>query len=328
MHMPVPAAPADVTSAELVVYTPAFEEALANAREFAGASRAERTVRAYRQGFDAFMAWSRAAGIGEPFPASPEAVVAYLAHLATTGRKAATVELHAAAIACAHRSAGHASPTGTDAVRSTVRGIRRRLGTKSNRKAPATADALKKMLKRIPETLTGQRDRALLLMGFAAALRRSELVALQVSDLEHTPEGVLVTVRRSKTDQEGAGHVIAVPAGSKLRPVQALEAWLSAAAITEGPVFRSIAKGGRLSPYALTDRSVAQVVKDRAEAAGLDPALFSGHSLRAGFVTSALQAGADLLKITHVTRHAKLETLAAYDRRAKAFKDHAGRGFL
>jgi site-specific recombinase XerD len=328
MNVPVPVAPAERASADLVVYSASYEEALAGAKAFAGGSRAPNTIRAYQAAFAAFRAWSQASGIAEPFPASIDATAAYISHLAASGRKAATIDLHVAAIALAHRSAGHETPTTAEAVRATLKGVRRHIGTKANRKAPATAEALKKMLKRILDTLAGKRDRALLLIGFAGALRRSELVALRVSDLERTPEGVLIHIARSKTDQQGAGHTVAVPYGSKLKPVQALDAWLDAAGITEGPLFRSIDKGNRVSPYALTAQSVALIVKDRAEAAGLDPKMFSGHSLRAGFVTSALASGADLLKITHVTRHTKLETLAAYDRRAQAFKDHAGRGFL
>lgn len=328
MNLPVPVAPAERASAELVIYSPAFEEASASAAAFAGESRAPNTLRAYRAAFGAFCAWSQASGIAEPFPATARATAAYVSHLAASGRKAATIDLHVAAIALAHRTAGHETPTTTEAVRATLKGIRRSIGTKATRKAPATADALKKILRKIPETVAGKRDRAVLLLGFAAALRRSELVALRVADLERTPEGILVHIVRSKTDQIGAGHTVAVPVGSKLKPVQAIDAWLSAGEIKEGPLFRAIDKGGRVSPYALTAQSVALIVKDWAEAAGLDPKLFSGHSLRAGFVTSALASGADLLKITHVTRHTKLETLAAYDRRAQAFRDHAGKGFL
>jgi site-specific recombinase XerD len=328
VNLPVPVEPAERASAELVPYSPAFEEAAASAAAFAGESRAPNTLRAYKASFAAFTAWCEASGIADPFPASAKAVAAYVSHLAGSGRKAATIDLHVAAIALAHRSAGYDTPTTTEAVRATLKGIRRRIGTKPTRKAPATADALKKMVKKIPESLPGKRDRAVLLLGFAGAFRRSELVALRVSDLERTPEGLLVHIVRSKTDQAGAGHTIAIPVGSKLKPIGALDAWLSAARITEGPLFRAIDKGGRVSPYALTAQSVALIVKDHAEAAGLNPKLFSGHSLRAGFVTSALASGADLLKITHVTRHTKLETLAAYDRRAQAFKDHAGKGFL
>ncbi|WP_375455740.1 site-specific integrase [uncultured Methylobacterium sp.] len=327
--LPVPVAPAEPPPDEcaLAVFTSSIESAAAYAAE----AKSPRTRAAYRAAATAFAAWCRSAGhpVGLPEePASVAVTAAYLAAMADRGAKASTIDLHTAAIAFAHRAAGHEPPTSSEAVKAVVRGIRRRIGTKVTRKAPATADALKKILKRIPETLVGKRDRALLLIGFAAALRRSELVALQVSDLERSAEGVIVHIAKSKTDQEGAGHTVPVPAGSKLKPVQALDAWLSAAAIASGPVFRPVAKGGRVGLVALTDRSVAQIVKDRAGSAGFDAALFSGHSLRAGFVTSALEAGADLLKVMDVTRHTQVDTLKAYDRRAQAFKNHAGKGFL
>lgn len=185
------------------------------------------------------------------------------------------------------------------------------------------------MVAAIPTDLRGIRDRALLLTGFAGALRRSELVALDVSDLEESAEGFIVRIRRSKTDQEGVGDFVSIPFGSRLRPVRALKDWLRAAGITEGPVFRPIRRGGNaVETERLTDRSVANIVKAHAEAVGLDPHVFSGHSLRAGFVTSALQAGADVLRVMDVTRHRQVNTLRVYDRRAKAFKQHAGERFL
>jgi site-specific recombinase XerD len=180
----------------------------------------------------------------------------------------------------------------------------------------------------MPNDLRGLRDRALLLLGFAGALRRSELVALNVEDLEETAEGMHVTIRHSKTDQEGTGDFVSIPHGSRLRPVAAVKEWLEAAAIIEGPIFCSIKKGGSLTLERLSDRSVAQIVKGRAEAAGFDPNLFSGHSLRAGFVTSALHHGADILRVMDVTRHREVSTLKTYGRRAKAFTQHAGEAFL
>jgi len=168
-----------------------------------------------------------------------------------------------------------------------------------------------------------------LLIGFTGALRRSELIALNVEDLEEWPEGFHVEIRRSKTDQASAGDFVAIPYGSRLRPICALKDWLDVAAIIEGPVFRPIRKGGKLvEAKRLTDRSVANILKAHVKAVGLDPALFSGHSLRSGFVTSALQAGADVLRVMDVTRHRQVETLKVYDRRAKAFKQHAGEAFL
>jgi site-specific recombinase XerD len=184
------------------------------------------------------------------------------------------------------------------------------------------------MIDEIPTDLRGLRDRALLLLGFAGALRRSEVVALNVEDLKETSEGLHVNIRRSKTDQEGAGDSVSIPHGYRLKPVQAVKDWLQAANIDSGPIFRPVLKGNRLIAQRLTAQTVALIVKERAEAAGLDPRLFAGHSLRAGFVTSALTAGADILRVMDQTRHREMRTLKAYDRRAKSFRQHAGEGFL
>jgi integrase len=149
-----------------------------------------------------------------------------------------------------------------------------------------------------------------------------------VSDVEHQADGMLVHIRRSKTDQEGEGAQIPIPRGDRLKPVEALEAWLAAAKITDGPVFVSIGKGDRVSQNRISGNAIGEIVKRYAAAAGFDPKMFAGHSLRAGFVTSALEHGADVLKVMDVTRHRRVETLRGYDRRAKAFRNHAGDGFL
>jgi len=319
MTLPVPVAPA--------ANTPTLTDALRSAAEYAQADKADATRRAYLSDFRDFFTWCEAVQ-AEPLPASIETTAAYLAQLADKGLKASTINRRAAAIGYVHRAKGFEPPTNAEPVKAVLRGIRRRLGAAVNRKDPATATAIARMVRRIPETLQGKRDRALLLLGFAAALRRSELVALDVADMERAPEGIIVHIRRSKTDQEGEGHQIAVPRGSKLKPVEALEDWLRSARIEEGPVFRSIRKGGHSTGGRLSEGSVAEIVKRHAGAAGLDPDTMSGHSLRAGFVTSALENGADLLKVMDVTRHREVKTLKAYDRRAKAFKNHAGKGFL
>lgn len=324
--LPVPVAPAQIQDNRELPLPQAFEDAIAAARGFALAEKADGTRRAYLSDFRDFHAWCEGVQASS-LPASVATVGAYLAHLAGRKLKVATIDRRAAAIAYAHRLRGIETPTSAEPVKAVLRGIRRRTGVAVERKAPATARAIAGMLKRIPDTLTGKRDRALLLIGFAAALRRSELVGLDCADLERTGDGIFIHIRRSKTDQEGAGHVVAVPRGPKLRPVEALEEWLAAAQIGAGPVFRRVRKGGALGGR-LTDQSVALVVKRWAKAARLDPADFAGHSLRAGFVTSALEAGADLLKVMDVTRHREVKTLQAYDRRAKAFKNHAGKGFL
>jgi len=325
---------------------PASTDPLARAADYATAEKSDATRRAYRSDFNHFSTWCFSAG-RTPLPGSPETVAAYLAHLADSGLKASTITRRCAAITYAHRLKGCPPPTLAEPVKAVLRGIRRRIGTAVERKAPATARAMRDMLRRIPaDTLAGKRDRALLLIGFSAALRRSELVALNVADIETVPEGIVIHVRRGKTDQEGQGAEIAVPKGSRLKPVEALEAWIDAknalfmqkrgdfpsdalelCAPLCAPLFVSIARGDRLGGR-LSDRAVALIVKRWAKAAKLDPALFAGHSLRAGFVTSALEAGADAFKIMSQTRHKRVDTLRVYDRRANLFKQHAGKDIL
>jgi site-specific recombinase XerD len=298
------------------------------ARDFALAEKSTATRRAYRSDFAVFTAWCRARN-AEPMPASPDTVAAFLAAQATAGAKASTISRKAAAIRYAHRLAGHALPTDTEAVKIVMRGIRRTIGTAPGQKAAATADRIADMIAGIPaDTLAGKRDRALLLLGFAGAFRRSELVALTVTDLIEVEGGLRVAIRHSKTDQESEGQEIAIPSGGKLRPVEAVRVWLDVAGITEGPVFRPIAKGRRLRAGALTAQSVALIIKAHAERAGLDPAEYAGHSLRAGFLTTAAEHGANVFKMMEVSRHRSVDTLRGYVRRADLFRDHAGAGFL
>lgn len=307
---------------------PTTTEVLASAAAYVVASTAFRTRRAYASDWRDFLTWAETAApaplfrdqyarAGELLPASIELVAAYLAHLADKGLKVSTITRRAAAIAFAHRRAGSPSPTAAEPVKAVLRGIRRQLGCAVEQKAPATARAIVQLVKRCPDTVVGKRDRAVLLLGFAAALRRSELAELLPTDLTFTPEGLRVTLRRSKTDQDGEGAEISVPRGSKLKPIDAIEAWLAVRDESDGP-----------SLFQICDRTVAEIVKRYARAARLDPSQFAGHSLRAGFVTSALEHGADLFKVMDVTRHKRVETLREYDRRAKAFKNHAGKGFL
>lgn len=288
---------------------------LRRAADYASSEKSEATRRAYRSDWRHFEQWCSARNLST-LPASIETTASYLAHLADSGLKASTISRRLAAIAYAHRLSGAPPLCSAEPIKAVLRGIRRRIGVAVEQKTPATAHAITKMLRRIPDTLAGKRDRAILLLGFAAALRRSEIAALNIADLERTADGLLIHIRKSKTDQEGAGHVVAIPRGSKLRPVDALDEWLAASGRTDGPLF------------GISDRTIANIVKRYARLANLNPQDFSGHSLRAGFVTSALESGADILKVMDVTRHREVKTLKAYDRRAKAFKDHAGRKFL
>ena len=217
-------------------------------RGYVADSLAPNTLRAYRTGLDAFRDYCAERGV-EPLPASPETVAAFLAAQADAGLKVSTLEQRQAAIRWAHEANGYESPTRAKLVGAALSGIRRKLGTAPNRKAPATVDRLAMMLAHTDgSTLKGKRDRALLLFGFASAMRRSELVGLDLADLEQTERGLLVTLRRSKTDQEGKGQQRAILFGSKpeLCPVLALNAWTEAAGITDGRVLRSVDRHGRI----------------------------------------------------------------------------------
>jgi site-specific recombinase XerD len=234
-----------------------------------------------------------------------------------------------AAIRYFHRAAGHDTPTDDEKVKAVLSGIRRTIGAAPVRKRAATSDLVIAM-SATGASLRALRDRAIILLGFAGAFRRSELVALDVEDLEEAPEGLLVMIRRSKTDQEGIGRKVAISRGEIACPVAALRAWLEAAGIIEGAVFRRVFNkhAQRVTDRRLAARNVATIVKAAAAKLGLEAAAFAGHSLRAGFVTSAVKRGANLIKITDVTGHRSLEMLKTYSRDAEAFVGHAGAGLL
>ncbi len=262
-------------------------------------------------------------------PAAPETVAAFLALEATRGVKPSTIDRRLAAIRFAHRLADLPLPTDDERVRATLRGIRRTLGTAPNRKRPATADTVLAMVPPLRhDRVVDLRDRALLLVGFAGALRRSELVALNVEDLEEEPEGLRISIRHAKTDQEARGQIIAIPRGAMACPVAALAAWMTAATIVTGPLFRPIAKGGKVQEMRLSARSVAEIVKIHAGRIGLDPAQFSGHSLRSGFLTSSAARGANIFRMADQSRHRSMDTLRGYVRMAELFRDHPGAGLL
>lgn len=181
------------------------------------------------------------------------------------------------------------------------------------------------MLSVLPRSPLGIRDRAFLLLGFAGAFRRSELVDLDVIDIVVNPDGVIATIRRSKTDQEGASQKVGIPYGRRpdTCPVLALTAWLELAGITSGPIFRPITRHGAILPARLSDRSVARIVQRSTEAAGLDPTQFAGHSLRAGLATSAAMAGAEERDIMRQTRHRSVAVARRYIRDGSLFRNNA-----
>ena len=312
----------------VALFTP---EQVQAARDYVDASRAASTRAKYLQHWAAFDLWCREQG-HRALPADPATVAIHLSDLAAAGIAPQTLALRMAAIGHAHRQAGEAIPhkvRGGTVILDVLAGARRRCGRPPDRKAAADGDVIWSMLHAIQgDTLKAVRDRALLSFGMVSCLRRSEITALDVSDIVRVLEGLRVTIRRSKGDQEGAGAVIAIPAGRRLKPVQHLETWLERAAVTEGPLFRRLSQcGTRVLADRMSDRSVAEIVKARAKAAGLDPAAFAGHSLRAGFLTAAAQAGASIWKMQEQSRHKSLTVLSGYVRSAKLFEDHAGKDF-
>jgi site-specific recombinase XerD len=303
-----------------------LDRELERAAAYAQSALAPATRRAYESDWRAFADWCAPRGL-TPIPATPATVAAFLAAEADREFRPVTITRRAAAIAAAHRAQDHPNPCDSGAVAAVLSGIRRQHGTRAVRTAaPLELDPLARLVDPIDlATLAGRRDRALLLLGFGAALRRSELVALDVQDLEFdAARGLLVTIRRSKTDQDQAGATVAVPyarAGNDLCAVRALLAWLQTAGIHRGPVFCQMRRGDTLTDRRLSDQSVALIIKRRAAAAGVQPAKLSGHSLRAGYATAAAAAGVEERKIANVTRHKNLPVLRRYIRAATAFDD-------
>jgi len=284
--------------------------------EYLSASIADNTRRAYRGDLSDFLSW------GGVVPCSPEVLAAYIAARAET-HSPYTISRRVVGIGRAHVSQGLPDPAKNDLVRTVLRGVRRAKGRPQRQATPLLKQDLLAILS-IMRGVKGIRDRALLLLGFAAALRRSELVALDVPDLEFVREGVIVHLRRSKTDQEGVGRKIAVPYGrTSACPVKAVQAWLEHAQIEFGAVFRSISKGRVISGDRLTGAAVALILKGYANAAGLPASNISGHSLRSGLVTSAAQIGVSSHKIQQQTGHRSEAMVAKYIRDANLFVNNA-----
>jgi site-specific recombinase XerD len=304
-----------------------LQRALETAADLASNEKAPATRKAYASDWRIFSAWCSEKSLPS-LPASPAAVAAFIAGEASKGVKASTLGRRIAAIKHRHKTAGETSPTDDERVKAVVRGARRTLGTAPRKLAAATSEKCIGMSALARPDLAGKRDRAILLLGFALAARRSELVSLDVSDIQECPEGLRATIRKSKTDQESVGATIAVCRGSIACPVAAVKEWLAAAGVTEGPVFRSMRKGGHVTDKQLSAQSVNAIVKKHAGKLGLNAADFGAHSLRAGFLTSAAAHGASIFKMMDVSRHKSVDTLRGYVRDANAFRDHAGAGLL
>ena len=267
-------------------------------------SKAPRTRAAYACDWRQFTRWC-AEHQQVPLPASVPTVVAYLSYQASIGRKTTTMGRHLISISLAHKSAGFDSPTATVPVREAMKGFRRLLGTKRTKKTAIRRDDLKRIFAAMddPAHPLSIRDRALLLLGFSGAFRRSELVAIRVEDLEFVPDGVTVTIPKSKTDQEGQGRKVAIHRGSALCPMKALQNWLKTAEIKTGYVFRVVHWRGVVGKAVISGPMVGRIVQKYASSIGKDGKQYGGHSLRRGFCTGAAKAGATEVQIMAVTGH-------------------------
>jgi integrase len=313
----------------------------ARAADFARASRSVATLRAYRTDWADFTAWCD--GMGQtPMPSDPALVGLYLTDRSRS-LSVATLRRRVASISVANKLSGHRLDTGHPAIADVLAGIRRELGSRANSKNAISVDELRRMLRKLPDNVTGARDRAILLIGFAGAFRRSELTALDIIDLTINSRGVAIMVRRSKTDQQGLGATIGIPRSRKATcPVAALETWLNLSEVDgvrllvnaemglgrprlEVPVFRPVSRHGHVSHLRLSDEALAHVVKLAAERIGLDPRKYAGHSLRRGFMTAASAAGADLAQIMRQSRHRSTAVAMGYVDEGRLFSNPASR---
>lgn len=318
---PDPMAPA-------AIYTPALslQPVIDQARQFFQQTAAANTVQSYQSDWRSFEAWCQESQLA-PLPAAPEVVACYLTACAMRGLKVTTIRRHLAAINAEHRAHGLESPTRHAVVTGVMRGMQRTLGTPPQPREALLTDDIKRMVAALPTTLHGQRDAAILLIGFAGAFRRSELVAMEYADLLLRREGYLIRIPRSKTDQHGQGRWVGIPYGEHpdTCPVLALQRWLAASAITEGAIFRGVNRHSQLSSPRLSKRAIADIVKHAAKAAGLDPARYSGHSLRSGHCTSAARAGVSERIIMQQTGHRSERMVRHYIQQSSVFTENSAK---
>lgn len=303
----------------LAAVAPSLPEALAC---YVREAISPNTRRAYLSDLRHFEQW------GGTVPCSPEVVATYLSE--QTERVAiATITRRLAALKAAHAAKGFASPTDAPLVKASLRGIRRVHGRPARQVKPLLLEDLFRAMSTIGASPKDVRDRALLLIGFAGGFRRSELVALNVGDIDLGRQGASIALRRSKTDQFGDGRIVGIPFARGIHcPVRALEAWLSVAEIADGAVFRSVSRGGKVLGNRLSGEAVSHIVKARVSAIGLSPAGYSGHSLRAGLCTSAAAAGLSSLAIRQQTGHRSDQMLARYVRAGELFTNNVAGALL
>lgn len=303
--------------------SPELLEILSSAQEFLSTTFADSTREVYSRDWRAFGVWCHDHGLID-LPAQPEVVAWYLTSLAMKSFRVTTIRRHSAAIAAAHRASGYPSQTGHPAIKELLRGMSRKLGTPPRPVEALLSEDIRRMIHALPDTLISARDRALILIGFAGAFRRSELVGLDVEDVSYRDEGLVVLLRRSKVDQEGKGRLVGIPYGKNpvTCPVAALQHWLGAFGISEGAIFRGLDRHGHIVSERLSKRSVGEIIKRMAEAAGLDPARHSGHSLRSGHATQAAKSGVAEHIIRQQTGHRCAASLRRYIHLGRLFEEN------
>jgi site-specific recombinase XerD len=328
-------APVNVELAPLSGILPVtLQELEEKAEAYFRSARAPNTIKAYRHDLADFATWCKVdAGGISPFPAAPKTVALYLTDVAGRGLAAATVGRRMAAIAQIHQAAEAEDPTKTDLVRKTYRGIQNDIGTFQEGKAPILVPTMRRILGAFSKE-TGPlaiRDRALLLVGLAGGYRVSELASLEAADVELVDEGVIVLLRKSKTDRAGGGYYKGIPYGDHIEtcPVTALRVWMDLLPEPDPetgeeptPLFRGIDRHGNIAHRPMASDSISRVVKKRARNAGLDEKRYSGHSLRAGLVTAASEEGAHDKDIMRQTAHRSIVTLHRYRRTVGLFNNN------
>jgi len=300
------------------------EETLINLKN----SKASNTVRAYKSDFSDFGVFCVQNGF-KSLPSEPKVVSLYLTHLSTKDAKMSTLKRRLVSIGVIHKLKGHYLDTKHPAIIENIMGIKRRKGSLQKAKKPILINSLKKIInvidKQKKEEIKKLRDRSIILIGFSGGFRRNEIVSLDYDDLDFVPEGLKLSIRRSKTDQFGEGFTKALPYfdSSQYCPVVSLKKLLDLSKIRSGPVFRRFSKGSKLSENRLTDQTVALLIKEYLNLAGIDSKNFSGHSLRSGFATSAAESGVEERNIMAMTGHKSTEMVRRYIKEANLFKNNA-----
>ena len=300
------------------------EETLINLQS----SKASNTVRAYKSDFSDFGVFCAQNGF-KSLPSEPKVVSLYLTHLSTKDAKMSTLKRRLVSIGVIHKLKGHYLDTKHPAIIENIMGIKRRKGSFQKAKKPILINSLKKIINAIDqqkkEEIKKLRDRSIILIGFSGGFRRNEIVSLDYDDLDFVPEGLKLSIRRSKTDQFGEGFTKALPYfdSSQYCPVVSLKKLLDLSKIRSGPVFRRFSKGSKLSENRLTDQTVALLIKEYLNLAGIDSKNFSGHSLRSGFATSAAESGVEERNIMAMTGHKSTEMVRRYIKEANLFKNNA-----